>query len=314
VEHAAVVRKLPLSEPSWSSQFSAQGWPLDRFGAEVVHREVSPDYFATMRVPLLRGRDFTEADRAGAESVVIVNDALVRGHFPDEDPIGRRIAFDRVPDSNSVWRTIVGVVGSERQGALAAPPRHEIFAPVTQDRTRGMSLVLRTGGAPASLAPGVRRIVAELDPLLAFTAIRPMTELRAEALARDRFFMTLLLTFAGVGLLLALIGVYGVLAQLVTGRRREIGIRVALGAQPAQLRWDVVRHGLVLTAAGLVVGGAAALVSTRALGSLLYEVAPADPATFAAVVMLLAATSVLAAWQPARRASAADPVEVLRNE
>ena len=314
VQHAAVVRQLPLSAPSWSSQFTAQGWPPDRHGVEVVHREVSPGYFATMRVPIVRGRDFTEADRAGAQPVVIVNEALVRAHFPNEDPIGQVIAFDRVADSTSFWRTIVGVVGSERQGALAAEPRQEIFAPVIQDRTRGMALVLRTSGDPASLAPGVRRVVAELDPLLAFTTIRPMREVRAQALARDRFFMTLLLTFAGVGLVLALIGVYGVLAQLVSARRREIGIRVALGAQPAQLRWSVVRRGLALTAAGILIGGVAALVSTRALGSLLYEVAPADPATFAAVAFLLVITSTLAAWQPARRASNADPVEVLRNE
>ncbi|MGH7664882.1 MAG: ADOP family duplicated permease [Gemmatimonadaceae bacterium] len=313
-EHAAVVRKLPLSAPSWSSQFVARGWEPGRYGVEVVHREVSPGYFETMGVPLVRGRDFTEADRADGQPVVIVNEALADVYFPGEDAIGKVIAFDQVPDSNSVWRTIVGVVGSERQGALAAPPRHEIFAPITQDRTPGMALVLRTTGAPSSLAPGVHRIVAELDPLLAFTSIQPMSDVRDAALARDRFFMTLLLAFAGVGLVLALIGVYGVLAQLVSGRRREIGIRVALGAQPAQLRWAVVRRGLALTTAGLVLGGAVALVSTRALGSLLYEVTPADPFTFAVVTLLLVLTSVVAAWQPARRASAADPVEVLRNE
>ena len=314
VEHAAVVRQLPLSLPSWSSDFTARGWPAERFGTEVVHREVSPGYFATMDVPLIAGRDFTAADQSGAPRVVIINDALAKRYFPDEDPVGQVIAFDRVADSTSYWRTIVGVVGSERQGALAAEPRAEIFAPVTQDRTFGMVLLARTSGTVSSLAPGVRRIVAELDPLLAMETVRPMTEVRDAALARDRFFMTVLLTFAGVALVLASVGVYGSLAQLVSGRRREIGIRVALGALPARLRWDVVRHGLRLTAIGVAIGGAGALMFSRALGALLYQVPPADPLTYASVALVLVLTSACAAWLPARRASQADPVEVLRNE
>ena len=314
VESAAVARQIPLSLPSWSSDFSARGWPADRFGTEVVHRELSPGYFETMRVPLIRGRDFTTADHGEAPRVVIINDVLADRYFPGEEPIGQEIAFDRAPDSTSVWRTIVGVVGSERQGAVAAEPRAEIFAPVTQDRTYGMTLVVRTRGDAASLAPGIRRIVTELDPLLALERVRPMTDVRDEALARDRFFMTLLLVFAAVALTLATIGVYGSLAQLVNGRRREIGIRVALGALPGRLRWDVVRHGLRLTAIGLVLGGMAALVATRGLGALLYRVPPADPLTWASVALVLMAASVCAAWLPARRASRADPVEVLRNE
>jgi putative ABC transport system permease protein len=320
VRDAALVRQLPLTQPSWSSSFVAAGWPAGRAGMEVLHREVSPGYFRTMRVPLRAGRDFTDADRADATNVVLVNDVLARSWFPGEDPVGQRIAFDDVPDSTSIWRTIVGVVGSERQGGIAGEPRPEIFAPVAQDRSPGMTLVVRArcqpsdDCAPARLAPALRRLIAELDPGLALGAVRTMSDVRAEALARDRFLMTLVLLFAVVGLVLAVVGVYGVLAQLVTRRAREIGIRVALGALPERVRWEVVRHGLGLTAAGLAVGGAASLVATRSLGSLLYRVPTADPRTYGTVALLLVLTCALAAWWPARRASRADPLHVLRDE
>ena len=314
VEAAALVRQLPLTVPSWSSSFTALGWPAERVGMEVVHREVSPGYFRALRVPLLRGRDLADDDRGDAPAVVVVNDALARRYFPGEDPVGQRIAFDDVPDSTSVWRTIVGVVGSERQAELSAEPRPEIFAPVAQDRVSAMTLVVRAAGEPTALALALRRLVGELDPRLAVASVQTMDDVRRASLARERFLMTLLLVFAGVGLALSIVGVYGVLAQLVARRMREIGIRVALGAHAGRVRWDVVRHGLALTAAGLVLGTAAALAGTRALGALLYHVPSHDPATYATVALILVATSLAAAWWPAARASRADPIAVLRNE
>jgi putative ABC transport system permease protein len=314
VESAATISQLPLTAPSWSSDFAIAGRGPDEFGTEVVHRVASPGYLEVMRGKLLSGRFFTDADRAGAERVVVINDALAKKYFPREDPVGRRVAFDRVPTPASTWRTIVGVVESERQGAMAMEPRLEFIAPVAQDQSNLEALVVRTRGDPASLAPSVRRAVAELDRNLALASVRPMTEVRADAVARQRFVTTLLLAFAGVGLLLAMIGVYGVMAHLARGRTREIGIRVALGARTAEVQWLVVRRGAALTILGVVGGVAGALVATRALLTLLYEVGPFDTLTFVTVPALLVVASLAACWIPARRASRVDPMESLRAE
>jgi putative ABC transport system permease protein len=256
------------------------------------------------------------------ERVVIINQALADRYFRDQDPIGQRMAFDRAPDSTSVWRTIVGVVGNEHQESLAIAPRTEIFAPVGQDGTAGLTLVARrrcgaadTGACNAAvLLPTIRRVVADLDPRLALGAPRTLDSVYEASMARERYLMTLLLVFAGVGLALAIVGVYGVLAQMARQRTREMGIRIALGAQSGQVRWLVVRHGAVLTVVGLALGAAAALVSTRAMQELLYGIGPADPATFVAVGAILLGTSLAACWLPAVRASRADPVAALRAE
>jgi putative ABC transport system permease protein len=320
VESAAVTRAIPLTQPSWSSDFMAAGRPAGEFGTEVLHREVSPEYFRTMGVPVLRGRAFTADDREGAPNVVIINEALARSYFAAGDPLGQRIAFDRAPDSASVWRTIVGVVGNEHQSSLASAPRIEIFAPIAQDQTSGASIVVRarcTPDAPCApelIVPGIRRAVAEIDPLLALGPPVTMARVYEDSMARERFLMTLLLVFAVVGLALAVVGVYGVLAQLARRRAREMGIRIALGARGSQVRWLVVRHGLRLTVAGLVVGCTAALLSSRALRGMLFGVGPDDPLTFGVVTVVLAITSLVASWAPALRASRADPAVTLRGE
>ncbi len=314
VERAGLTRQAPLDGLSWSSDFSVAGRAPDEYGSEVQHREVSPDYFRTMRVPLIRGRGFTESDREGATQVIVINEALARGYFKGRDPIGQRLAFDKVPDSTSVWRTIVGVVGNEHQVSLAKDSHIEIFTPLAQAAQNYMVLMLRTRAEPAALAPAVRRIVAELDPTLAIHAVRTMDGVRATSMARERFLMTMLLLFAVVGMVLAIVGVYGVLAQLARSRTREMGIRIALGAQGGDVRWLVVRHGLRLTIAGLVIGSLAALLATRALGGLLFRTPPSDPLTFTVVALLLTATSVLASWIPALKASRADPALTLRGE
>jgi predicted permease len=314
VAAAAAASKPPLSPASWTSDFAIAGRAPDAYGVNVMHREVTPGYFSLMGVPLLRGRTFTAQDRRGAPGVVLINASLARRYFPDADPIGQRIAFDRVPDSTSVWRTIVGVVGDEHQTSLATEPRIEIFAPVAQDQRRGMTLLVRTSGDPLALAAPVRRLVADLDPKLAIASIRTMDSIREASLATQRFLMTLMLVFAGVGLLLATVGVYGIMAQMANGRMREMGIRMALGARASVVRWLVVRHGLRLAGAGLVIGTAGALLGTRAMRSLLYAVTPADPTTFLAVPALLLATAAVACWLPAARASRADLVRVLRVE
>jgi putative ABC transport system permease protein len=308
------VAPLSLTGSGYTSDFTIAGWPAGTYGSEVTHRRVTPEYFKVMRTPLLRGRTFTVDDRPDGPPVVIVNDAFARKHFQGQDPVGQRITFDRVPDSSSTWNTIVGVVGSQHQSKLSLAPQIEVFEPTSQSPTSDLSLVIRTGGNPASLGPAVRRAVAELDPSLALESIRTMNEVRAASLARERFLTTLLLVFAGVGLALAVVGVYGVMAQMARRRVREMGIRLALGAQANDVRWLVVRNGLRLVTVGLVVGTAGALLATRALQTLLFGVAAKDPLTFVTVPVLLVVTALIATWLPASVASRADPAIALRAD
>jgi predicted permease len=316
VERAAAVRQLPVTVSSWSSQLAVQGRaPMD-VQTDILHREVLGDYFRVMRVPLLKGRDFAATDIANAPPVVIVNDVLATQYFPNEEPLGQRITYDRVPDSTSLWRTIVGVVGNERQASLTSPSRPEIFAPYAQDWTRSMALVVRTraGRDPVTLAGPVRQAVRELDSLLALNTLEPMTEVHSRAMSRERFTSVLVLVFAVTGVVLALVGVFGVLAQLVQSRWREMGIRLALGAQRAQVRWLIVRHGMTLLGVGVAAGLLVALGATRVLATLLYEISPTDALTYVGVAMLLGVAGLFAAWIPAWRASAANPAKTLRAD
>lgn len=314
VVSAAVTSSLPATLESWSSDFSVQGRPPMPAGSQVIHREISANYAKVMGVKLLAGRNLSATDRDNSPTVVLINDALARKYFPSEDPVGKVISFDRIPDSTSFFRTIVGVIGNERQASPAAPSRPEFYAPVHQDPRSGMTLVVRTTGDPAALAPGLRRIVAELDNRLAISSMRTMQEVRAESVGKERFLTTILLSFAVVGLVLAIVGVYGVMAQLARGRTREMGIRIALGAPVAGVQWLLVRYGLALTAGGLAVGIGAAAISTRTLKALLFQVAPLDAATFISVPLALCAAAVVASWLPARRAARVDPSVTLRAE
>ena len=314
VESAAVISAVPLGPSTWSSDFAIAGRPPRERATQVLHREMTAEYHRTMRVPLKRGRLLTEADRRGALMVVLINETLARTHFGDQDPLGQRIAFDRVPDSTSVWRTIVGVVGDERQEGLGQPIKPEFQSPYEQEPRSAMSLVVRTRGEPMAYAAPIRQLIAGLDPLLAIGSIRTMEDVRARSLARDRFLTVLLLSFAGVGLSLSLVGTYGVMSQLARRRLREMGIRMALGAGARQVQWLVVRHGLATTAVGIAIGVGVALGTTRVLRTLLFQVAPSDPVTFVAVPGLVILTAVVASWVPAVRASRADPTQVLRTD
>ena len=292
----------------------AEGWPSGKYGPDVAHREVTPGYFRTMHVPIVRGRAFTPQDGKDAPKVVLINQALARQYFPGEDPIGRRVTFDKKPDAKSTWRTIVGIVGDEHQTSLGTETKVQFLQPFAQDPRSDMTLVIRTRNDPAALTPSVRRLVSNLDPNLAITSIHTMDDIQAASLDRQRFLMTMLLVFAGVGLLLAIVGVYGVMAQFARGRTREMGIRLALGARAGDVRWLVIRHGLRLVLAGLAVGVAVALLATRTLQALLYHVTPADPVTFVVVPVLLLCTAAAATWLPAARASRTDPAVTLRDE
>ena len=314
VTDASTVRSLPMTQTSWSSDFAVAGRQREDFGIQVVHREISPDYHRVMGVPLLAGRTFTDADEPGAPLVVVINEALAKRYFPGEDPIGKRVAFDRYPDSTSSWRTIVGVVGDERQDGVETPSTPEFFAPAAQDQPGSQILVLRSTVAPTSLVASVREAIRAVNPNVAVSSIQPMTAVRDAALAGRRFVLTLVLVFAGAGLLLAVIGVYGVMAQLARGRRREIGIRVALGAPIAGVQWLVLRRGLGLALAGVGIGLAMSAGAGRALRAMLFGVTPYDPITLAAVAVVLAAAAIVASWLPARQASRVDPTVTLRME
>jgi predicted permease len=314
VQSVAGVSNLSLENSGYTSDFTVEGWPAGTYGSEVAHRRVTPDYFTVMKTPVIAGRAFTADDRSDGPQVAIINEAFARKHFQGQNPIGKRITFDKNPDSTSTWNTIVGVVKSQHQRKLSLEPQIEVFEPLSQSTTLGMFMVLRTAGDPASLGPAVRRTVAELDGSLAIESMRTMNAVRAQSLARERFLTTLLLLFASVGLALAVVGVYGVMAQMARRRVREMGIRLALGAQANDVRWLVVRNGLRLVAVGLVVGTAGALLATRLMQALLYGVASKDPLTFVAVPVVLVATAVVATWVPATFASRADPATALRAE
>jgi predicted permease len=314
VTSVALSATVPLGDGGYTMEVMAAGRPANAYDSEVAHRAVSPEYFTTLKVPVLRGRAFTAQDRAGSPAVALINDALAHSYFPGEDPVGQRIAFDKVPTAASTWYTILGVVGNEHSQSLDVAPRGEVIVPMAQDVSNDFNILIRTSGDAASIGPYLRSAVREQDPSLAILSLRSLDELRAASMAKARFLTTLLLVFAGIGLTLSVVGVYGVLAQVTRNRTREMGIRIALGAQATQVRWLVVRQGLALTVAGLVLGGVGALVVTRAMTKLLFNVAPNDPLTLLVVAVLLAATSVLAAWIPGVKASRSDPCTALRAD
>jgi putative ABC transport system permease protein len=314
VTGAATVSTLPMTTTSWSSDFAVAGRGREEFGVQVHHREISNDYHAVLRVPVLAGRTFTDNDRGDGLPVVLINEALAKKYFANEDPIGKRIAFDRYPDSSSFWRTIVGVVGSERQEGLELPSKPEFFAPVRQEDNGSRTFVMRTTGDPTSIISTVRGTLATVNPGVAVNRVQTMSEIRDAALARRRFVMTLVLTFAGAGLTMALVGVYGVMAQIARGRRKELGIRLALGAPLNGIQFLLLKRGLGLAALGAALGVAGAVTAGSAIANLLYGIPPTDPITLATVSVLLIAAAVLATVPPARRASRVDPIETLRAE
>ena len=314
VSGVAAVSELPLQGSGYTSDFTVEGWPAGTYGTEVTHTVITPDYFKVMRTPLLAGRTFTAADQANAPPVIIINEAFAKKHFKGQNPIGKRIAFEKAPDSTATWNTIVGVVKSVHQIKLNLEPAIESFEPIAQSPSSALTMVLRTGGDPASLGPAVRRAVAETDPALALESMETVVAVRDRSLAEQRFLTTLLLLFASVGLALAVVGVYGVMAQMARRRVREMGIRLALGAQADDVRWLVVRNGLRLVGIGLVIGTAGAFVTTRAMQTLLFGVAAKDPITFVLVPAVLVLTAFVATWVPASYASRADPATALRAE
>ena len=278
---------------------------------------VTSDYFETMRIPLIAGRVFGPQDGPDAGPVVIVNETLARLYYPDTDPIGRRL---RPPYNDNPWFTIVGVVGDVKQGGLEASTGTELYFhyPQAAGTPLGvpfqMNIVLRTTPDPSSLMPAVRRAMTELDATLPLAQMGTMDRVLHASIARPRFLTMLLGIFATIALLLAAVGTYGVMSYSVAERRREIGIRMALGARASGVLVMVLAQGVVVAAIGLALGTAGAYGLSRTLGSLLYGVTPRDLLTFLTAPLVLGAVAVVACWIPAWRATRVDPARVLRQE
>jgi putative ABC transport system permease protein len=275
---------------------------------------VSPGYVETMRIPVLRGRTLDETDRGGAPPVVLINQALARRAWPGEDPLGQRV---RLGDpANGPWRTVVGIVGDVRHVSLGAEVPNAAYVPETQWgwSDYAMSLVVRARGEPAALLPAVRRAVRALDPDQPIVRVALMSEVVAASAAERRFTLVLFEAFGVLAVVLAAAGIYGVLAGAVAERRREIGVRTALGATQRDILRLVLRQGLTLTAAGAVIGLGAAALLTRVIEDLLFQIPRLDLVTYLGVTILMVLVAGVACWVPARRAVRVDPVAATRGE
>jgi putative ABC transport system permease protein len=268
----------------------------------------SPQWFRTMRVPLLGGREFTDADNAQSPKVVIVNDTFARRFWPNQNPIGKHIVVGRGPDPSEV----VGVSGDARNKGLADDTQAQIYVPFPQLPWANMNLLIRTTMSPESITSAVRAQVAAVDPDQPVTSIKTVDELVETARQQPRFVMLLLGVFSITALALALIGIYGVLAYSVAERRQELGIRLALGAKRADILLLIVRRGFFLSAAGLACGLVAALLLTRLMSSMLYKVGALDLTTFVLAPLLFLLVAMFASYLPARRAMSVDPAEALK--
>ncbi len=315
---AAGTTSTPGSGAGFTFSFAIEGRPsINPSGREdpVPLQAVTGGYFQTMRIPVIRGRPIDARDRVDSQPVAVINEALARKHWPDADPLGKRVAFRQ---GQSPWLEIVGVVGDTHDAGLAESAPPTIYVPLAQRQANWtwmswQTLVVRAEHDPAALVGPVRDAVWALDPNLPLLRVATFDQALAENDSTRRFSMALLGAFAGLALLLGAIGVYGVLACAVGERRQEIGIRVALGARPRQVVSSIVRPALVFALAGLAAGLAAALSVVGFLRALLFGIEPADPFTFASAVLLLLGVAAAAAWWPARRAMRLDPVEVLRQ-
>jgi putative ABC transport system permease protein len=315
VEGAGAVSHLPLSGGVASGFFSIEGQQYAP-GEQLPHtdmRAASPGYLQTMRIPLLKGRYFDERDTDTTPNVCLVDETLARRYWPNEDPIGKRISFNR-KEGAQVWREIVGVVGAIKHKGLDTDYRGALYFPHMQNSWSNMALVVRTSGEPASMASMVRAAVQSVDKDQPVYRVMTMETMLAESVAQRRFSMLLLTLFAVVAVLLAVVGLYGVMSYGVSQRTHEIGIRMALGAQARDVLVMVVGQGLLLALIGVGSGLIGALFLTRVMSSLLFGVSATDPFMFASVPLILALVALLACYIPARRATKVDPMIALRYE
>jgi putative ABC transport system permease protein len=315
-ESIAASSRVVLGDYLTMTTMVAEGAPKDagRAAPTVEMQTVSQGFFSTLQIPFVRGRDFSAAETPKSPPVVIVNEAFARRFFPNADPIGKRINFNTDSSHKPDWHEVVGEVKDVRDVSPTAAARPEVYLSLQQNAADGFVLFFRTKADPHALVPSLRGIVQSLDAELPVTDVGTMDEALYTFSTTPRFQSILLMVFAGLGLLLSLIGIYGVIAITVAQQTREIGIRMALGAQPTDVMGLVLRRGMLWVAAGTAAGLAGAYGATRLLASLLFEVKATDPESFAIATALLIASALLACYIPARRAMRVDPMVALRYE
>jgi predicted permease len=310
VTAVAATTVLPMSGLGALNDFAVEGAPppASTVNQEIAVASVTPGYFMAVGTPLKRGRAIEDRDTAQSPPVAVINEAAVRRWFPDRDPVGRRVII-----SGTTYE-VVGIVNDILQrdpGGSVAP---QLFMSYAQRASRSPRLVIRTEGDPVSLAPTIRAVVRELDPNVAIPEFTPLDQLVATAVARPRFYMSLLTLFSAVALVLAATGIFGVMSYAVAQRSREISIRIALGALARDVLWMIVRRAVLLTGTGLVIGIAGALIVARVIQAQLFDVGLADPVTLMAVAVVLGTSAVLASLVPAWRATRVDPLIALKAE
>ena len=304
---------LPLARSRNQISFTIEGRPADSEHSPVAElAAVSPGHFRVLEIPILSGRNFTDSDDDKALPVAIVDQTLARQYWPNENPIGKRVKSGPIQSTNP-WLNIIGVVGDVKTDSLELQEAPHIYLSDFQAPSYNSVIYLRTAGDPGTLGDAIRPEVQAVDPNVPVYAVRTMEDVIARSMAERRFALQILGFFAGVALLLAAIGIYGVMAYTFSQRRHEIGIRMALGAQPRDILRMALSEGMTLVAVGLGSGLVGALILTRFLHSMLYAVSPNDPLTFVALAALLAAVALLACFVPARRATQVDPLVALRD-
>jgi putative ABC transport system permease protein len=312
VSAAGAVLSLPLTGAEESTDLFIEGRATQNAGERpsTDYTIVSPDYFRALQIPLRKGRQLLDRDNKDGRRVAIINEALAQRYWPNEEPLGQRIRIGFEKET----REIVGVVGSIKQSTLTADARPAMYVPYAQLPSGALTLVIRTNGDPMSVARLARTEIHSVDPTVPVTNIRTMNEVFSASVEQQRFAMLLVGLFGGLAVVLAAIGIYGVMGYSVTQRRQELAVRMALGARARQVLQLVIKDGLVLASIGIAVGLAGAFALTRLLRSLLFEVQPTDVQTFAMVAALLIIVALLASYLPARRASKVDPLKALRSE
>jgi putative ABC transport system permease protein len=317
VESAAAISQLPLGDPSSNERFEISGRSEEPDAPPSAgFRAVSANYFSTLKIPIVAGRALADSDGEASSFVVVVNQSMARRYWPDRDPVGQHIRW-ATKGRDHRWLTIVGVAADVKSNGLDKPEAPAVYAPYTQrvfPWVRWNTFVVRTHDEPMAYAMPIRRGLLAIDPNLPVFQIASLEQVIAASTAERRFHTLLLDLFAGLALALAAIGVYGTIAYWVSERTREIGVRMALGANARAIALMVVNRSVGLAAAGIAAGLALSLAATRALQSLLFDVSPTDVPTFVAVALVVMASAVLAAYLPARRAARLDPVSVIRGE
>jgi putative ABC transport system permease protein len=315
VEAAALGTNIPLTGNHSRGDITIEGQSLPGPG-EFPHPDyhsISTDFLRALGLPLLRGRTFTDGDNENAPLVALVNSSLAQRFWPGQDPVGKRFLLGH-PGPNIRWVTVVGLVGDTKLYGLANPSRLEIYLPFRQETSNDMNLVVRSATDPASLVPGIRAAVAAVDKDQPVFGVETMSQLVSDSISTRRLTLVLLGLFSGLALVLAAIGIYGVMSHSVAQRTHEIGIRVAVGAQPKDVLGLVLGEGTRLTLWGVGLGVAAALGFTRLLSSLLFAVSASDPLTYVGVSAALVLVALIACYIPARRALRVDPIVALRYE